>query len=338
MSNSRAQPSIRSFFQPRQPNYTAPPAQVVTRPDPPSPSYANPQLPPKSSKTLPPQVSICSIEEQHIQPLRRINSLLLPIHYPDSFYHKALTPDAPISFSRVITWTDPSTSETKVIGGIVCRVDPALAPDSTSQAPKYQDGICDIYIQSLALLSPYRGKGLVAEILNEVIESATTQQQMRIASLYAHVWTENEEALKWYAARGFKREEHILQGYYRRLKPDTAWIFRRRLNPSDHLQYTVAQLSTPSSIPTIPAAASATLPPPSPGLNPSRPGAPLHARSFQDRGPEREWNDLPDDVLLKVPSLVNSKEGSTASSKSSSRSGTERGRKKRVYPAAAFGS
>lgn len=63
------------------------------------------------------------------------------------------------------------------------------------------------------------------------------------------------------------------------------------------------------------------------------------ARSFQDKGPEREWNDLPEEVMLKPPSHLGSKEGSAASSRSSSRSGIDRReKKKRVYPAAAFGT
>ena len=348
-TNTRAQPSIRSFFQPRQPSYTPPPSLPVSQSDisiPPAaalklPPNSQPKVVPASTSTLPQQVTISLPQQHHIQPLRRINSLLLPITYPDAFYHKVLSPDPPISFSRIILWTDPTSQETKVIGGIVSRLDPALAPDSTPQAPKYLPGCYDIYVQSLALLSPYRGKGLAAEVLREVIESATTQKDVTIASLYAHVWTENEEALQWYGTRGFKREDPVLHGYYRRLKPDTAWILRRRLMPMDHLAnpsppVQPTQSAIQSQIPTT------TSTPPPPAAT-SRPPSLPHARSFQERGPDREWNDLPEDVLgsslLKPPSQLGSREGSTTSSRSSSRSGLDsKGKKKRVYPAAAFGS
>jgi ribosomal protein S18 acetylase RimI-like enzyme len=354
--NARVQPSIRSFFQPRQPSYTAPPSLPVTKSDnslhsnsisqtPPSasqilpkPSSTLPQQTPSTS-SLPQQATISPVLEQHIQPLRRINSLLLPIHYPDSFYNKILSPDHPISFSRTILWTSPSTStypsETKVIGGIICRLDPTLSPLSTPQTPQFIEEAYDIYIQSLALLSPYRSKGLAAEVLQEIIDAAIGQNQIRIASLYAHVWTENEDALKWYTARGFKREEPVLHGYYRRLKPDTAWILRRRLMPTDHLVNLASQVPQASQTP--PQGSSSAL---SPAIRPVNPPS---ARSFQDRGPDREWNDLPEDVLgntmLRPPSHLGSREGSAASSRSSSRSGIEgKGKKKRVYPAAAFGS
>ncbi|KAF8864655.1 hypothetical protein BDZ45DRAFT_669426 [Acephala macrosclerotiorum] len=336
-SNTR---TIHSFFQPRQqPSYTAPPGLPVLEPAAtPSRPVPTSGLSSKSSKpALPSQASISLISKTHIQPLRRINSLLLPINYPDSFYHKILSPDPPITFSRVISWTD---TDTKVIGGIVCRLDPALSPDSTPESPKYIPNSYDVYIQSLALLSPYRGKGLVAAALNVIIAAATAQNQVRIESLYAHVWTENEEALKWYSARGFKPEGPVINGYYRRLKPDTAYIFRRRLSPTDHLQA--------ASLPTLQHSQSAPTPPisssnsPAPPLADPRPTPPPSARSFQEQGPEREWNDLPEDVLsnalLKPASQLALKEGSAASSRSSSQSRTVREKKKRVYPAAAFQS
>lgn len=366
--NTRVQPPTHPYFQSRRPQYVPPPNAPVTQPAtktiPPPQTQSNLRptsaVTPISSKptpsNLPTPASISLIQKEHIEPLRRINSLLLPISYPDSFYKKILAPDPPISFSRVIFWKDPSKPDPIVIGGIVCRLDPALAPSSTPQNPIFQPGVHDIYIQSLALLSPYRGKGLVAAVLDQVIEAATGQQDIRVASLYAHVWTHNEEALRWYDARQFKREEPVIHGYYRRLKPDTAWIFRRRLSPIDHLQHAAQGtqlrqiqpspspgtqlLSTPPiSIPSTP------LPPPPPAPTPttgaaSRPPPSPNARSFQERGPDREWNDLPDDVLLKASSrlAVDSQTGSAASSRSSSRSGTEKGRKKRVYPTAAYGS
>ncbi|PMD33225.1 hypothetical protein L207DRAFT_518055 [Hyaloscypha variabilis F] len=348
--NPRVQPTIRSFFQPRQPSYTAPPSLPNSKTDasllPTSlsrtPLSATQIVPkpihttttqPEPSSTLPQQATISPVLEQHIQPLRRINSLLLPIHYPDSFYNTILSPTTPISFSRTILWTS-SPTETKVIGGIICRLDPALSPLSTPETPLYLEGTHDIYIQSLSLLSPYRSKGLAAEVLQEIIDTAIGQNEVKVASLYAHVWTENEDGLKWYAARGFKKEDPILHGYYRKLKPDTAWILRRRLMPTDHLNSLPAQV--PQASPTLPPASA-----PAPGA--VRPVAQSSARSFQERGPDREWNDLPEDVLangmLKPLSHLGSREGSATSSRSSSRSGIEgKGKKKRVYPAAAFGS
>lgn len=347
-TNHHSQPPIHPFFQPRRPQ-APPPSRSLSKTELPTATYLPPaprisenqsDVPrsiPTNPSTLPAAAAISQVHKDHVQPLRRINSLLLPISYPDSFYKKILTPES--SFSRVITWQDSNTSTPKVIGGIVCRIDPALAPTSTAQAPAYEPGVHDVYIASLALLSPYRGKGLVASVLDQVIEAATTQQELRIGSLYAHVWTQNEEALQWYAARGFKKEGSVIQGYYRRLNPGTAWIFRRRLNPSDHLQHSFQTAQAPA----LPAQGSVPAPQPPPptpaqGLTVNRPAPPAHARSFQERGPDREWNDLPDEVLHKARSVLAYQEGSAASSRSSSKSATDRGKKKRVYPTAAYGA
>jgi hypothetical protein len=227
---------------------------------------------------------------------------------------------------------------------MVCRLDPSLASDSTPTSPKYVEGVFDIYVQSLALLSPYRGYGLAAAALRSAINAATEQIRIRIAGLYAHVWTENTEALQWYAAQGFKKDEPVINGYYKRLRPDSAWILRRPLSVGDHLSHPAPSQSavpTPTSLEENIPPATTTLPKALDPTQTSRPPAALRTASFQDRRPDREWNDLPEDVLgaslLKPLSGANSKDGSAASSRSSSRSGTKK-KKERLYPAAAYGS
>lgn len=326
----RVQSSIRSFFNLKPASPAAPVAQTPPRDQ-------TPQLPPAANGAkdplLPPGARISPATRDHIQPLRRINSLLLPVNYPDSFYNKIVDPSS-VNFSRVILWEDSHTKETKVVGGIVCRLDPALAPGSTPRDLQTLEGTFDIYLQSLALLSPYREKGLAAAALKSVITAATQQNDMKIRELYAHVWTDNTEALEWYTARGFHKDGPVINGYYQRLKPDTAFIVRRKLVPSDHLSQSSGQHTAPvlSKLPSSP----------SPGIAKPRPANPPHTASFQDRRPDMEWNDLPEDVLgnssLKTP---NSRSGevSSASSRSASRSGLEgKGKKKgRAYPPAAFG-
>jgi ribosomal protein S18 acetylase RimI-like enzyme len=327
----RVQSSIRSFFQSKSASPALPVAQTPPREQiPPPPPAANEARDP----LLPPQARISPIAPDHIQPLRRINALLLPVNYPDSFYHKILDPSS-VNFSHVILWEDPVSKETKVVGGIVCRLDPSLAPGSTPQAPQTLEGTFDIYLQSLALLSPYREKGLATAALRNVIAAATQQDGMRIRQLYAHVWTNNTEALAWYAARGFQKDGPVINGYYQRLKPDTAFILRRKVVPSDHLSHSSGQHTPP--------ALSKPPPPPSPGTANPRPDTLPHTTSFQDRRPDMEWNDLPEEVLgnslLKAPNS-RSGETSSASSRSTSQSRLEgKGKKKgRAYPAAAFGA
>lgn len=260
------------------------------------------------------------------------------------------------SFSRVVLWNDKERSltatpnnanEALVVGGIVCRLE---------TDPK---GVNSIYVQSLALLSPYRSKGLATALLDSIIEASVLCHHS-ISSLYAHVWTENIEGLDWYLARGFTKEEPAIQGYYWRLKPDTAWVLRRNITPSDHLQYGSGKAPASAPVKAVQQDLQHNIIPPSlqlpkdtepkqngNSLNSTATKPPLHhASSFQNRAPDREWNDLPEDILsptgtvpcsattrLNVPTPT----GSSASSRSSSRSGTVGKRKKREYPKAAFG-
>ncbi|TQS37887.1 hypothetical protein Golomagni_01623 [Golovinomyces magnicellulatus] len=287
---------------------------------------------------FPSQAAISTITHSQIQPLRRINDILLPISYPDSFYNKILSPDPPISFSHIITWSDP---ECKVIGGIVCRVDPATSrPDTGTESGviKNIEGYNSIYIQTLVLLSPYRGKGLATEALRAVIKLATMHHELKIGSLYAHVWTENKEALEWYTARGFQREGNLIQGYYRRLKPDTAWLLRRQLTTKDYLanfdSLSFSKESSITKITTNPTNIESGV------SNLVKPSSLI--RSFQDKGPDREWNDLPNEVLLDSPRKPDSKnliKESFSHNEAPPKIGAGgRKRKKRVYPATALGS
>lgn len=220
-------------------------------------------------------------------------------------------------------------AEQKVIGGITCRLDPSYEPNSTPHPAKSIPNTFDVYIQSLALLSPYRNKGLAAQGLDSIVQAAVTQRAIRIRSLYAHVWTENTYGLEWYIKRGFVKDGDAIKGYYMKLKPDTAWLLRKTLGPTHYLAHGTSAPSEgiPSAIEEG-AGNSTTL---------------GNAKSFQDRRPEVEWNDLPEDVLgntlLKAPSAPGSRAVSAASSRSSSRSGIDKKeKKKRQYPAAAFGS
>ncbi|PQE21306.1 hypothetical protein CJF32_00006443 [Rutstroemia sp. NJR-2017a WRK4] len=368
------QPSIRSFFQPKQPVYAAPPGMpgaTANSDENTSPQNYNAEysgdvlsngasanesasangfinglplngsaaslqspnatsLPPSTqSSSLPSDYSIEAPQPQHIQPLHRINSLLLPIPYPDAFYNAILSPPpgstpVPLSFSRVVLHHSPSSpSEPKVIGSLICRLDPS----PPSSPPDHYS----IYLQSLTLLSPHRHLGLATKLLDAVIGLATSTQVplgVKIEGLYAHVWVENTDALEWYLKRGFEKGE-LVEGYYRRLRPQAAWLLRRRITVKDHMSSSQTQLPQ-----------SQGMTPPT-NTNPTRPPPAKHTASFQDRRPDREWNDLPEDVLLRVGRGAGdeqSKESSRSSSRSGvSEGGTTRGKKKRSYPAAAFG-
>ncbi|KAI8282576.1 hypothetical protein K4K60_003357 [Colletotrichum sp. SAR11_57] len=350
------QSSIKSFFQPRQqPSYAPPPSSTKFTPAPAAPPPAAAAPPPAtqtptSTATTPsppplatassvhPSAQIRPVTPTDIQALRRINSLLLPVAYPEQFYAGAL--QGP--FSRVITWSDTSSSSTttQVIGGVVSRVEPSPFPPTTiSSEPEHA-----LYIQSLALLSPYRSHGLATATLDNIIAAASSVPGVNLRHVYAHVWTDNDEGIKWYTSRGFEQVGDELRGYYIKLRPDSAYIVRRSIGPlslsssSDRHNQTSAMAASISAGPT---AAVANLPPMNTrvptGANgdTDRPLMMPSGQSFQNRRAETEWNDLPADMAPPMLAPPRSNSASGASSRSSS---AARKKKDRAYPAAAFQS
>ncbi|RFU73727.1 hypothetical protein TARUN_8531, partial [Trichoderma arundinaceum] len=242
-------------------------------------------------------------------------------------------------FSRVITWAH-NGEEPKPVGGIVCRVEPDVDVRAAgAQVPQ------NIYIQSLCLLSPYRSMGLISAALDNIVAAVVTDPALDVKTVTAHVWTENEEGLHWYEARGFKKQEPAIKGYYLKLRPDSAWLVSKPVSASvlnalpssspplsrpDISSTTAAVMSLPPMASQIPAASNAAAPPTRP------PARVASGQSFQNQRAETEWNDLPEDMApsLLVPPRNGSAPGSGASSRSSS---TVRRKKDRSYPAAAFG-
>lgn len=424
---SRAQqPSILSFFQPNNkqqpPKYAAPPIaqaqaqqqqqaplQQVPSPVPPPPPPPQPQsaapvilaspvtaLPP-STPSPHPSATIVPMTDAHIPALRRINALLLPVNYTDSFYKAILDPAQSGLFSRAILFRDgpadgplgpaaPATAPApKVVGGIVCRLEPspfdpatgAYSPDLARRAHARVSPPDSrvLYVQSLGVLAPYRGLGLAAAAVEGVFDAVravaadSRGNGLNIGWVYAHVWTENHDALEWYARRGFERDAR-LENYYFKLQPGSAWVMKRRVLPlgfgeeahgggvrnwaatnghAAHQPSAVPASVTAAAVnlPGFPSASGASTPPPPAANGPRppaavRPGPPEASLSFQNKRPDMEWNDLPEDMVAaarttsRTKDLLSPPTGSGSSSRSSSAAG--RKKKDRAYPTAAFGS
>lgn len=388
-------PSSSSYQQrPAAPPPPPPPSATAATISPPLPSPPNAsetngtpsEIPPAAlprPASLHPQATISPILPEHIPALRRITSLLLPVNYPDSFWARLSDPQSSGAFSRVLLWTDgepsssndpsqlqsqPQSPQPKVIGGLVCRPEPSpfpLQPPNTYQQQQQQSSSNALYIQSLVLLSPYRSLGLAAALLDDVARAAALSPLWACDVVWAHVWTDNADGLRWYLARGFEREPGEIAGYYFKLRPDSAWIVKRRIDGRGRGGEAISNgngngitgggdMPATSTIPPSTTAAAANLaPPPPPPPSTSRPGPSPNpgagsgsGMSYQNARPQTEWNDLPADMhvsrsgsstSLAVPAGNgnNGGGGSGASSRSSSAVG--RKKKDRAYPAAAFG-
>lgn len=182
--------------------------------------------------TMPPNVELRACEKEDIPHLKRINSLLLPIPYPESFYREIVEDPLTNDITLVAIWhDDPSISQNqkgKLVGAIRCRL--FAHPLSANPAPASKKDGPMLYLSTLVLLSPYRSYGIATLMLDTLIKRAANDHG--ITSAGAHVWEANLDGLEWYRKRGF-REVGKEKDYYRRLKPAAAVVLQRDVRVMD---------------------------------------------------------------------------------------------------------
>lgn len=193
-----------------------------------------------AAKSLPGNITIEPITSATVPAYRRLLSLLLPIRYPDKFYHDAIENAASRTIALCALWQDSAAQTPTVIAGIQCRhfnipIDSQVSSSSTSLQTNHPPSQETLYIQTLATLAPYRSLGVATALLEAVIKLAL-QNFENVSSIHAHVWELNVDAMEWYQKRGFDVEAGIVEGYYRKLRPAGARIVRKRLCIGDHLR------------------------------------------------------------------------------------------------------
>lgn len=208
-----------------------PPAEETRRDQVDTPKMAPTTFFKGSRPALPPNVELRGPTKEDMPSFKKLNSLLLPIPYPESFYKEILANPVDRSITLMALWHDsPSDigrAKGRLVGAIRCRL--FAHPPGNSASKARIDGPM-LYLSTLVLLSPYRGYGIAAHMLDSLIRSAV--QDYEITSVGAHVWEANEEGLEWYRKRGF-RVVNREPGYYRRLNPPDAVVMLRDVGVMD---------------------------------------------------------------------------------------------------------
>ncbi|KAF3911221.1 hypothetical protein ABW20_dc0104149 [Dactylellina cionopaga] len=209
--------------------------------------------------TLPPNVSIRAPTKANIHQLKRINSLLLPVSYPENFYRDILQQPESEILTRLAFYDE------ECVGGIRCRVETEAEykaglerlclKDNSSNAvgsrilqaiandgrhPSFnprQPGTNNgnpkkkIYIMTLAVLSPYRSLSIGSHLLDYIVSTAAKDPSIDADEAYAHVWVANDGALDFYRKQGFDVDGGALvRDYYRRLDPRDAKVVLRKIS------------------------------------------------------------------------------------------------------------
>lgn len=248
-----------------------------------------------AAKSIDPRAQIVPIQPGHVTSIKRINGLLLCISYPPWFYQQLSPPTSYSSYSRAILWSDKPGAPQTVIGSLITRRDPVTEFNRDGKKEGVEPDDTALYIAALTLLSPYRGKGLaqaaLESVIRQIVSTPETQEAGGIKSLYAHVWTENVEGLEWYEKMGFHKGDKPVEGYYQKLQPSTAWVLRRNISVLDIVEGQRNSLTTSAlrgSEESADMLQNQSLKRPSAGT----------ARSFMSKGPENEWNDLPEHMVV----------------------------------------
>ena len=183
---------------------------------------------------FPANVEFRACTKDDIPHLKRLNSLLLPVPYPESFYREIIEDPLTNNITLVAVWHDDPRAigreKGRLVGAIRCRIF-AHPPSSSLITPARKDGPM-LYLSTLVLLSPYRSYGIASRMLDVMTKRAIRDHG--ITTVGAHVWVANEEGMEWYRKREF-REVGRESGYYRRLRPSDAVVMQRDIGVMDLL-------------------------------------------------------------------------------------------------------
>lgn len=208
------------------PSRAVTPANISRVPSPvaPLPVVQQPSIPQLFAlRPLPDNVQLAPLTQEHLPAYRQLNTLTLPIPYPESFYKETMT-DPHLGVTLLALWhatpIGQSASSSKepplLVGAIRCRI----LPDS------------QLYISTIGVLAPYRSHGIAMHLLQAIVQKAVHMHGVRCVT--AHVWEANEEGLEWYKKRNFEilaKED----GYYRKLRPQAAFLVKKWIGVGDLL-------------------------------------------------------------------------------------------------------
>jgi len=178
------------------------------------------------------QVRIGDVTKDNFNQLRKLNQVVFPVRYSESFYTNIQHPDvAPIT---KLAWHSDV-----VVGGICCRFEAAAPSPATAASAEATEEKNNkpaaastasgsekrIYIMTLGVLAPYRGRGIGSTLLRQIVEYAESHAD--VAEVFLHVQTCNEEALTFYKRHGFEIVSKI-DNYYKKLDPPDCYVVSKK--------------------------------------------------------------------------------------------------------------
>lgn len=144
-------------------------------------------------------VSLDNVYANRLGTFIKLTNSVLPVQYPDSFFQEIVHSKngKDTFFAQLAFYSEV------VVGAVKAKL---IANKKGGILPH------GVYIEILAVLEHYSGKGIGTKML-EYVESEAKRHYQH--ALYVHVASDNVHALTWYKKRGFDQDGDVLIEYYK---------------------------------------------------------------------------------------------------------------------------
>lgn len=183
-------------------------------------------------------------EYQTEKKLKRINGPAFPVQYDDSFYQDIIKRSNENLNKFAI-------HKGRVVGAICSRIEEKKcggrsssdSDDSDDNGRIGGDGKEEgrkrggspgrtkrrLYIMTLAVLAPYRGRGIGSQLLRSTLDCFERRNLYVVDEIALHVQICNEDAMRFYTERfGFTKGE-MVKNYYRRVNPPHCYLLYKKM-------------------------------------------------------------------------------------------------------------
>ncbi|KAF1803979.1 acyl-CoA N-acyltransferase [Mucor lusitanicus] len=164
------------------------------------------------------RITLVSVTNDTLRDLADLHARVFPIAYGQKFYNEVLNAG---ELAKMVYY------DNEYAGAICCRKEPS----------KYANFTARVYMMTLGVLKKYRNLGLGSILIEHIVETLRRQSDPIVTSIYLHVQTVNEAAIRFYTRNGF-RIQSIVPDYYKLIEDRDAYILVR---PIFHLYENGAQ-------------------------------------------------------------------------------------------------
>ncbi|EPB85411.1 hypothetical protein HMPREF1544_07782 [Mucor circinelloides 1006PhL] len=153
------------------------------------------------------RITLVSVTNETLRDLADLHARVFPIAYGQKFYNEVLNAG---ELAKMVYY------DNEYAGAICCRKEPS----------KYANFTARVYMMTLGVLKKYRNLGLGTILIEHIVETLRRQSDPIVTSIYLHVQTVNEAAIRFYTRNGF-RIQSIVPDYYKLIENRDAYILVR---------------------------------------------------------------------------------------------------------------